>query len=166
MPKTHSYTHRIDTIFVIALFAVFAVTAFLVVLIGAKQYKQTADKMNHNYEVRTATSYLQEKIRQNDENANFQVVPFFETQALSFSTIEEGQIYFTYIYYYDGYLRELYVSQDSIYEISSGHKIISLNNFVPEKLQSNLLKITVTDTKNNTFPLYLTLHSNGRKELP
>ena len=43
------------------LFGMFAVTAFILVLIGIKQYKVTADSMNYNYEVRTASSYLREK---------------------------------------------------------------------------------------------------------
>ena len=55
---------KIDGVFVIALFTMFAVTAFLLILIGAKQYQRTADTMDANYESRTISSYLTEKIRQ------------------------------------------------------------------------------------------------------
>ncbi len=49
------------TVFVMLLFFLFALTAFILVLIGVKQYKSTANAMNYNYEVRTVTSYLREK---------------------------------------------------------------------------------------------------------
>jgi len=52
---------KIDSVFVVALFTMFAVTAFLLILIGAKQYQHTADTMDANYESRTISSYLTEK---------------------------------------------------------------------------------------------------------
>ncbi len=166
MKKLHPSSHRIDAIFVIALFTVFAATAFLAVLIGARQYKETANHMNNNYEVRTATSYLQEKVRQNDSNSGIHVVDFYDTKALSFSDFDGAELYTTYIYYYDGYLRELFVSEDAIYSPDSGQEIIAINNFSPELIKSNLLKITITNTRDESVPIYLTLHSDDRKELP
>ena len=65
MFKLKSRSHQADSFFVMLLFF-FALTAFILVLIGVKQYKYTANAMNYNYEVRTVTSYLREKVRQND----------------------------------------------------------------------------------------------------
>ena len=45
--------HTIDRVFLLALLALFAATAFLVVSIGAKQYHSIADSMTANYETRT-----------------------------------------------------------------------------------------------------------------
>ena len=58
--------HTIDRVFLLALLALFAATAFLVVSIGAKQYHSIADSMTANYETRTVSSYLEEKMNQND----------------------------------------------------------------------------------------------------
>ena len=52
--------HTIDRVFLLALLALFAATAFLVVSIGAKQYHSIADSMTANYETRTVSSYLEE----------------------------------------------------------------------------------------------------------
>ena len=41
--------HTIDRVFLLALLALFAATAFLVVSIGAKQYHSIADSMTANY---------------------------------------------------------------------------------------------------------------------
>ena len=48
--------HTIDRVFLLALLALFAATAFLVVSIGAKQYHSITDSMTANYETRTETN--------------------------------------------------------------------------------------------------------------
>ena len=52
MFKLKSRSHQADSFFVMLLFFLFALTAFILVLIGVKQYKSTANAMNYNYEVR------------------------------------------------------------------------------------------------------------------
>ena len=66
MFKLESHSRKFDSFIVLLLFFLFATTAFVLIIIGIKQYKLTVDTMNTNYEVRTATSYLTEKIRQHD----------------------------------------------------------------------------------------------------
>ncbi len=83
MLRLHANEHKIDTVFVAALFVLFAMTACLLVLIGARQYKATARAMNENYEVRTASSYLTEKVRQNDSAAGISIVEFAGGYALA-----------------------------------------------------------------------------------
>ena len=61
MLRLYSNNRKMDTVFVAALFVLFAITACLLILIGARQYRATAKAMNANYEVRTASSYLTEK---------------------------------------------------------------------------------------------------------
>lgn len=56
----------VDVLFVLALFGVFAVSALVLVTIGADVYQHTVQDMNSNYETRTAVSYITEKVRQND----------------------------------------------------------------------------------------------------
>ena len=72
--------HTIDRVFLLALLALFAATTFLVVSIGAKQYHSIADSMTANYETRTVSSYLEEKMNQTDVSSTVQFAgssPFF-----------------------------------------------------------------------------------------
>ena len=48
MFKLKSRSHQADSFFVMLLFFLFALTAFILVLIGVKQYKATANAMNYN----------------------------------------------------------------------------------------------------------------------
>ena len=58
--------HMTDQMFLAILFAVFAVCAFSLSMIGANIYSHTASVMNEDYEERIDISYVTEKIRQWD----------------------------------------------------------------------------------------------------
>ena len=128
--------HTIDRVFLLALLALFAATAFLVVSIGAKQYHSIADSMTANYETRTVSSYLEEKMNQNDDT-----------------------IYTTYIYCYDGYLREITVSDGTTVLPGDGQKIIETKALAIDMVSSNLYCFTITDTTGYTYPLYISLNA-------
>ena len=157
---------KIDTVFVLALLTLFAATAFLLVLIGAKQYRYVTDSMNENYEDRTVSSYLTEKIRQNDTENAIAVVRLEDTTALSITSEAADIQYITYIYYYEGSLRELVVTGNSVFTFASGQEIIALQGFTPSIINDSLLHISLTDTSGDSTDIYLSLHCDSRKEAP
>jgi hypothetical protein len=164
MIKLHQTTHKIDTIFVLALFTIFAATAFLVILIGARQYQVTADNMDYNYQVRTASSYLEEKIRQNDAYGQISIGSLSGTPALVLSSTEGENTYSTYIYCYEGNLRELFIMEGAAVGPEAGQKIMELKDFDAEYVSANLLKVTFTNKEGTVFPVYLSIHANDPKE--
>lgn len=164
MLRLHSTRHKIDTVFIAALFVLFTMTSCLLVLIGARQYRATAHAMNENYEVRTASSYLTEKIRQNDTDAGIAIVDFAGGNALALTSSADSS-YTTYIYYYDGYLRELFVGDNAIYTPDSGQKIIACDRFEPQLVHSGLILANLTDTTGTLHKIYLNIHvTSGRDE--
>ena len=148
MLKLKSRSHQADSFFVMLLFFLFALTAFILVLIGVKQYKSTANAMNYNYEVRTATSYLREKVRQNDSDA-----------AISVETINDI-VYNTFIYYYDGSLRELYVQDGSSYSLDSGQRIVEIGGLDMTETTDKMITVTITDTSGGTTDTYCSVNSD------
>ncbi len=159
MFKIRTGSRRIDSIFVMILFFLFALTAFVLVMIGVRQYQSTADSMNYNYEVRTATSYLREKVRQNDSHAAISIDNIEDTDVLALKSEVNGIVYYTYIYYYDGYLRELYVQDGSSYSLSTGQQIIELSGFDLSEATNRLITVTITDTWGGTTDMYLSVNS-------
>ena len=157
-------TNKIDSIFVIALFMVFAITSFLLIFIGAKQYQHTAKAMDDNYESRTISSYLTEKVRQHDCANAIYLCELEGKTALALESIENDTTYITYIYYYDGAIREIIVTEHSVFSLDSGQEIVFTNGFEAQHEQSDLLKITITTSDGNTEHIYLSLHSSARKE--
>ena len=148
MFKLKPRSHQADSFFVMLLFFLFALTAFILVLIGVKQYKSTANAMNYNYEVRTVTSYLREKVRQNDSDA-----------AISVETINDI-VYNTFIYYYGGSLRELYVQDGSSYSLDSGQRIVEIGGLDMTETTDKMITVTITDTSGGTTDTYCSVNSD------
>lgn len=162
--STDKASKKIDIIFVFAIITLFAATAFILVLIGAKQYRSVTDSMNKSYEDRTVASYITEKLRQSDTKDAILVEIIDGIQVLSIAATENDVKYTTYIYLYDGYLRELVTTEGSAVSLSGGQEIIAVQRFSPRVVKDSLIQIEVTDTDSNIRTLYFNLHSSSGKE--
>ncbi|MBQ8279793.1 MAG: DUF4860 domain-containing protein [Roseburia sp.] len=148
-------SRAIDTFFILALLALFSITSFFVIIIGARQYHSIADRMTENYETRTASSYLVEKFHQHDITGSVSIVDLDGVQAVSLMQSVNGSRYSTYIYAYDGYLREITVSEGTDISPESGQKIIEASALSIEACSNNLYCFTLTDTYGNDCPVYI-----------
>lgn len=164
MLRLHSSKTKIDTLFLVSLFVLFAFTSCILVLLGAKQYHTTADSMNQNYEVRTAFSYFSEKVRQND-HASINLTNFDGIPALVITETTEAAAYQTYIYVYDHNLCELFVESQTDIHPSMGQPIVSMNALDMELSDRGLLTLTFTDTQNISHTRYLYVHTASQKEV-
>ena len=97
--------HMVDKMFLILLFATFAVCAFTLIMVGANVYSHTASAMNDNYEKRIDISYVTEKIKQWDEQNSISIGTFHNKTALIHTEVAAGRKYYTYIYQENGALR-------------------------------------------------------------
>ena len=161
---TKQSSRKIDIVFALSLIILFVATSFTLVLIGAKQYRHITTTMTANYEDRTTASYLAEKIRQYDTQDALSISDLNGVPALSLTSQEGGHRYITHIYYYDGYLRELVVTENSVFSLSSGQKIIEMQGFTISFLNPSLLRMEVTDTTGNKSVLYFSIHTDSGKE--
>jgi hypothetical protein len=164
MKRTHSNHTKIDTVFIACLFVLFALTASFLVLLEASQYRTTVDSMNRNYEVRTVSSYLAQKVHQHDTAAGVAVTDLDGVCALALSEDMQDARYTTYIYYYDGALRELLVGTDASYALGAGQSIVTLCAFSVEEVREGLLYVTFTDSEGISHEQYLSYHTPSGKE--
>ena len=160
MFKIDRETHRIDSIFIMLLFFLFALTAFVLIMIGVRQYKATANAMDYNYEIRTVTSYLREKTRQNSSNSSISIETIDGTNALCLKNTLNNTIYNTYIYYYDGSLREMYIQEGTPFTLNLGQQIVTISGFDMDKTAAGLIIVTISDSFGGTTDMYLSANSN------
>lgn len=160
MFKIDRETHRIDSIFIMLLFFLFALTAFVLIMIGVRQYKSTANAMDYNYEIRTVTSYLREKTRQNSSNSSISIETIDGTNALCLKNTLNNTIYNTYIYYYDGSLREMYIQEGTPFTLNLGQQIVTISGFDMVKTDDGLIIVTISDSFGGTTDMYLSANSN------
>ncbi len=156
--------HIVDVLFVLALFCVFAASALMLVTLGANVYKQIVSDMDKNFEDRTAYSYVIEKLRQNDTSGAIEIGELEGTPALMLTEQIGDEEYCTYLYLYNGFLKELSIRKDSFAGNnirSAGQNIMELSEFSMEEPEKGLLKLELDTGNGEPIVLYASLRSDN-----
>lgn len=152
MKKRTLYT--VDTVFVLVLFAVFAITVLFVLMSGAGVYKNTQSLMQERYEERTALSYITAKINHQDSEGTIYVTELGGLDALAFNSDVGGVDTVTYMYYYGGAIRELTCPDGIELKPDAGQKIIEASDLDFE-VDGDLITVTCTGTKGTSASVSL-----------
>lgn len=155
--------HIVDILFVLALFGVFAASALMLVTLGANVYRQTTANMTEHFTKRTAYAYLTEKLRQNDTRNAVSTEELEGIPALVLTQQTDGEEYCTYLYFYEGYLKELSIRKDSYTGadlLKAGQDILELSGFSMEETKDGLLKLTLDTGDGSPLILYASLRSD------
>lgn len=152
--RRRAIQHHIDGLLALLLFGVFAVCVLAVLLTGARAYRRLTQRDQAAYDRRVCVQYIATRVRQADSLDSVSVEPFGEGEALVLS--EYG--YITRVYYYDGYLMELYASAEEDLRPEDGQQIIATGG-VELSLEDGMLSVDVTDSLGRQDSLRLSLRS-------
>lgn len=144
-----SQGHTVDLVFVLALFCFFAASAFIVIIIGINVYKGTVAGLNEHYTSRTAMTYVEQKVRQNDGAGRIAVGTVGGQPALIIAGTGDGAGTTTYLYAYQGELMELFIKDGTAVVPGQGQTITEVQSFTPSA-DGSLLDLTITDTSGKT----------------
>lgn len=153
--------HIIDIIFVLALFCLFALSAIFLITIGADIYGKTVDNMEGNFNTRTALAYVTEKVRQSDVEGQISIGEFNGMQALVITSRISDADYNTYIYEYEGHLKELMCRQDVTLGPEAGQDILEVSEFLLAPVNDNLINCRIAVDNQQSYDLFISLHSGG-----
>lgn len=145
----------------ILLSALFAGSAFLVLLFGARVYESVLNQSAEAYTSRTLLTYITEKIRHSDSEGN---VAVRETNGISALVLESEQAdekIRTYIYEYEGSVRELTVTSAAKWNPEDGDAIFRVSDFEAEEMQPGLLYFSCADREGNRADTYVQIHSGA-----
>lgn len=151
--------HTIDILFVITLFAVFALSVLSLTGVGARVYDSIVEKMSDNYESRTAFSYVVNKVHQNDADGAITIGTYGGCKALILTEEIDNVSYSTYLYYYDGAIKELYTRAGQEFDPTYGTDIMDVDGFEVSKVTDSLLKFEITPSGGETEVLFCHLRS-------
>lgn len=152
--------HMVDTLFVLILFAFFAVCSFMLIMLGSGIYQNTIDRMNSNYSSRTSFAYISEKLRQQDSENSIHIDTFGDSSALVITEQIDDVSYQTWLYTDEGYIKELFCKKDASLTPTAGQKIMSCESFDIVKVENNLYHITVTTDTEDTYSCYINAKSS------
>ncbi|SFB03209.1 protein of unknown function [Acetitomaculum ruminis DSM 5522] len=125
MMSERNHKHIIEHLFVFVLFGLFASLTFLLVILGANVYKNTVNTMDKDYNVRTLSSYISQKVRRLNVKDGIYLK---EKNGISMLVLDEEKgksIYSTYIYSYSNCVREIVVEKGLDFSPNDGEKILT-----------------------------------------
>lgn len=158
MNKKKHFT--IDFIFPLALFLVFTACAILVTLFAATSYGKTTSQARDNYSSRTTLSYLREKVRHSDMTDSIGIKSYQGIDCLALTQHFDGKEYITYIYEYDGSLKELFIMDGSDIPLETGTDIMEINDFSITEDSEGLFRFSITDIDDHQSSILITAKSD------
>ena len=151
--------HTVDILFVITLFAVFAISVMTLTGVGARVYESIVNRMDESFNSRTAFTYISNKVHQSDADGNVTLGEFGGVEALIISEEIDNITYNTYLYYYDGYLKELFTRAGQNFDPKYGDDILALEGFEVAKLTPSLIKFEIFPAGEAKETLFVHLRS-------
>ena len=161
MNNKQKQIHTIDTVFPLIFILLFGFCALALVLSGAHVYQDTTDGLKQNYTIRTAATYLQEKVREYSSESQVEVLlQDGQTVLALYEECDSG--YVTYIYLYKGKLRELFTKKGRDVVWSSGQELVSADTFSVTKQKEDLLQIELSGDGQEEL-LYIRIYGEDSK---
>lgn len=148
--KGEMQQHNIEGAFVLLLFVVYAVAVIAVLAMGANSYRALVKRDNESYNRQIITSYVAAKIRNHDTSAGAVVGGFVsadredDIETLHLYREIDGERYDVRIYYYDGYIRELFTLAGLDLKPEAGNKVMEAKG-LSLKQEGSAIQILATD---------------------
>ena len=117
-----------DSVAVFLLGAVFLFLSVGLVMLGSSVYRKVVACSQENDQIRTTLSYIANQVRRSDLDGSVRVGEFHGRDALLLLQDFDGIECITYLYCWEGSLRELFVERGNDLEPDAGSSLIPLEN--------------------------------------
>lgn len=144
--------HGYRNLFMLLLITLYVAGTGFIVLYGARFYRDMVARSNENLQVRTAFSYFNNRLKQNDEQGKIEV----RDESILIFKQEDS---FILVYEEDGYLVEQNSLTDEIM-VGASQKIARLNDILFTS-SGNTLTVTFSDDQGEEHSITYTLMSEG-----
>ncbi|MDR1159518.1 MAG: DUF4860 domain-containing protein [Syntrophomonadaceae bacterium] len=115
----------IEITFVMILIALFGITTYTLVAVGAQSYEKMLYEREDHSNLRIALSYISTRVRQADAENDIHLEKIDEVNdALVISSAIDGDIYETWIYQYEDHLYELFKPQEIAFDPEYGTSLV------------------------------------------
>ena len=143
---------RIDSIFVLLVFCVFTGSVLLTLALSAGMYQQMTAISSTGRNDRIALSYVRTRVRSIDNGNQVSVGTFNGISSLEIREYFFGRYFVTYIYLFEGWVRELFHEEGEIFTPGAGTPIIESNKLEFEQLENGLVRIVTGYRSAVVFP--------------
>ena len=155
MKRRNEKKHVIDFLFPLAVFFVLAASSVAIVVLASGFYSRQVKG-------RTALAYVTEKMHQNDENGAIADGTFDGENALVIRQRYGEKEYVTYLYAYDGYLRELFIRDGTEAKASDGRKILATKDFEAKETSDGIFHLYCENEDGKKTDTFVSVKSAAR----
>lgn len=156
--------HVIDFLFPLALFFALAASSVALVVLASGSYSRQVHTSEDSYASCTALSYVTEKLHHADSSDAIVAGTFDGQDAILIRQEYSGQSYVTYLYAYDGYLRELFIKEGVAASAGDGREILATDGFSFEESRDGLFHLSCTDSDGNLSDTYVSIKSTRQPD--
>ena len=150
--------HSMQGAFIFVLLGLFALMSTLMVLLGAQMYRATVDHGQQNNQERLLSAYVRSMVRAQDSEGTIEIDNENGFPVLSMKETDDGEVYVTRVYQYEGKLYELFTSAENDFDPEDGTAICDAGSF-DAKLEGSLLTVNMTDGNDRPCEVRVALHS-------
>jgi len=136
---------NIDTVFVLIVFSIFAVSVLIVLMLGASIYRNINDISRDGEQEQIALSYVWTKAKNFDDSGSISVGDFNGIPALFIDETFGDYEFRTAVYAYDGWLRELFSDITLDFSPESGTRISEVDDLKFESVDNGLIRVVSGD---------------------
>lgn len=156
---------KISDIFPVILFLVFTLSVLCFVAFSVKLYKNIVRQSESSMDADIAARYMIEKFRSHDELGNIKIDDFEGHDAVRLENLVKDVPYITYIYVYDGYLREIYAPESDLdkYGEDSGTEILEIKEMSTEMISDNLVKFVFVSKDDKISEAVVSIKSEEKR---
>lgn len=165
MKKNNKGVSKVEVILVMILILLMGLAVFTLVISSSDTYKNVIDEKENLSNLRIASSYIDNKIKQSDEQSSIYIKnnPINGEASIVIVQRVDNENYETWIYLSDKMLKEAYIKQNQDFTDDMSFDIASIEEFVPS-INDDIMEITISGNKDsNTFSkryLKINLKSN------
>ena len=135
-------SHSISGVFVFLLLGIFAVFSTVMVLLGARAYKSTADRASQHNAARLATAYVRSMVRSDDEEDAIVVEELDGYPVITLRNVYDGELYLTRLYVHEGMLREWFTYAEAGFQPEFGEAVCAADEMKAE-MKDGILTVRV-----------------------
>ena len=158
MKKSMARSHALGGVFVFALLGTFAVMGVLLIMLGAQAYNTVVTSAQMSSNERILRSYPLNKVRMNDNVDALEIRQIEGVDVLTITQDYDGDMYETYVYCYDGWLRELFMAQEEEFYLEDGDELIEAQYFRP-KIENGMMSFEIGTADGENYQAKLALRS-------
>lgn len=165
MKKNNKGVSKVEVILVMILILLMGLAVFTLVVSSSDTYKNVIDEKENLSNLRIAASYIDNKIKQSDEQSSIYIKnnPINGEASIVIVQRVDNENYETWIYLSDRMLKEAYIKQNQDFTDDMSFDIASIEEFVPS-INDDIMEITISGNKaSDTFSkryLKINLKSN------